>query len=173
MSEAVKDFDSFIPQKLGRQRDRILLIELIKAAGKNGGVLTPEVACEAVNNVYTAKNAVKPKRAMEILRAKMNNPNFREGVGNVFTEFADFGPDEAVKIHVAHIRQGNYAALKDYERMVIGEPSKKVELNIGTVGPSMLQNVPDIAPRAIGPAVVEEVIPHEVQFDEEPGDDNG
>jgi len=154
-----------------RKRDVILVDELIKAAAQSGGRLTEEVAHKALRAAWSrGGSTVKPGTALDIVKAKLKNPNIRMAVAEIYEDLGDFSVGDAIKKHVEHIEEGSYPALKDYIGMVLPTPAKKLE--IGMVSPGFggsLAAVPPVAARAIGPAVVEEIIPEAttVEFKEQ------
>lgn len=65
---------------------------------------------------------------MALRRAKrlMKRPDIRARISGLF-ELGHFYVTDAVAAHVAHIRAGNYQALKDYWAMTQGPVTKRVE----------------------------------------------
>lgn len=163
--------------KIGRARDRILVDALIKSAARHGGKLTEEVAYEACREAYQRGHSpLKPGTALEVVINKIKTqPNIRLAIMDIFETLDDFTMEDAVKMHVRHIKgeappKASYAALKDYENMTLPMPAKKVEvgLSVGNLGAQMM-SVPPVSARALGPAIVEDVIESQVvELEDEP-----
>lgn len=136
---------------------------------------------------------MKPATAMELIKTKMADPNIRSAIAGIYDEVGEFTLVDAVKKHVEHIqgvehevvtKQGDvvtvrakpsYPALKDFLTMTLPQPAKKLEvgMTVAAVGQSMLADVPPVAARALGPAIVSESVEAlTVEFkDEEEGED--
>lgn len=166
------------PSGIGRERDRKLVDALLRAVAQNDGKLTPAVAKQAMEEVH-ARNYT-PETALEFIHRKLSNPNIRKAIGNLFESYAEFPLEDALKMHVRHIKGeqpkgASYQALKDYEAMTIPIPAKKVEVGVGVFnfGQHMAGDVPPVAARAIGPAIVGEAVQDAVvvELEGEDGDD--
>lgn len=146
---------------IGRKRDRELVDALIRHTAMNEGQLTPEVARAAIAETWLGRIPKTKESAWEIVRKKLRNPNIRQALGEIYEELGDgFTIEDAVKKHVWHIKKGSYAALKDFLTMTLPMPAKKLEvgMTVASIGASMLNSVPPVEARALGPAQVEDVI---------------
>jgi hypothetical protein len=137
-----------------RKRDRFLVDALIRSVAAHGGKITPEACKQAIDEAW--ERPLSQESATEVIYKKLKNPNIRRAVAEIYEEYGEFTVVDAVKKHVEHIENGSYPALKDYIAMTIPAPARKLEISGGfTPGSTMLNSVPPVAARALGPATVE------------------
>jgi len=124
-----------------------------------GAAVDEETLTEAGMDAWSARmgNMTEEKaRAVALRRAKraLRNPD----IGNRFTDLFELGGfdiTDAVKKQIDHIREGNYAALKDYWTMTQGPITKRVDIRVQNDSPPS-REPRAITPRVLGPAVVED-----------------
>ena len=122
--------------------------QVIRAVIESDGNLYPMLANPQNSPKLRRRALAKYRRFMD--RSK----NFRDAIAGMFVEFADFTPDEALRIHVQHIRgeapeNANYQALKDYEALVFPAQPKQVRIQQQTAIAHM--SVSDLSPERVGP----------------------
>lgn len=136
--------------------------QIIRAVIESDGNLYPMSANPQNSPKVRRRALAKYRRFMD--RSK----SFRDAIAGMFVEFADFTPDEALRLHVAHIRgtapeDANYQALKDYEALVFPAQAKQIRIeqktavahvNMSDLSPERI-GPPPMAPRAIGTAKVQ------------------
>jgi len=94
-------------------------------------------------------------RTVALRRAKraLRNPDVASRFGDLF-ELGGFDVNEAVAIHIKHMRDGNYSALKDFWTMTQGPITKRVDIRVSPDA-TISREPTAIAPRVLGPAKVE------------------
>lgn len=168
---------------IGRKRDRALVTALLESVAANGGQLTEDACLAALNSAHQTqyRDAAAARRTIE---RKLRNPDIRKALADVYQSVGDFSIADAIVKHVEHINgveydkvvrrkdghdwveavervhdKPSYAALKDFLSMTLPMPAKKLAIDVTAhAGRSMLESVPAIEPRAIGPAKVEPVV---------------
>ncbi len=66
-------------------------------------------------------------KALRQAREMMANPNVTEVFTDLFAQ-AGFTKSDAAAAHVAHIKEGNYLALRDYWKMVMPQQPRQIEM---------------------------------------------
>lgn len=115
--------------ELSRYKDDLFVRCLIKRIGQGGG-LDPETLTEAALDAFgfgcmtdEAARKAALRRAQRLLR----NPDVQARFAGLF-DIGEFTVVDAVRSHIAHIREGNYQALKDYWAMTQGPLVKRVSI---------------------------------------------
>lgn len=92
-------------------------------------------------------------RNVALRRAKraLRNPDVQSRFSDLF-ELGGFDIAEAVRVHVAFIREGNYQALRDYWAMTQGPPTRKIDIRSVHVDATATREPRAISARVLGEA---------------------
>jgi hypothetical protein len=137
---------------LGRRTEwfvRSLLQRVACGADIDDGALT-EAGLDAWG--LAMGNMTEPvARNVALRRAKraLRNPDVQARFSDLF-ELGGFDVNEAVKVHVAFIRDGNYQALRDYWAMTQGPPTRKIDIRSVHVDASATREPRAISARVLG-----------------------
>lgn len=110
-------------------------------------------------------------RNIALRRAKraLRNPDIQSRFTDLF-ELGGFDVNDATKAHVEFIRNGNYAALRDYWAMTQGPIKKQVDIRAVHIDATPQREPKSISPRVLGP-VIENVAAADTVHDELVEDD--
>lgn len=140
------------PYLLGRTNEwfvRSLLQRVALGADLDDATLT-----EAGMDAWAMRmgNVTEPvARNIALRRAKraLRNPDVQARFTDLF-ELGGFSVSDAVAAHVAFIREGNYAALRDYWAMTQGPPTRKVDVRTLHIDASAVREPRTISARVLG-----------------------
>lgn len=163
-----------------RERDRRFAEALVAEIGAAGGVITDEGMLRAAREVWRVMTTpLSDAKLLARVKRKLKQPDVREAIGSAY-QAAGFDVAEAVQLHIDHIRGNitvqktvvvgkgedatvevvdvklppNYAALKDYEAMVLPKAPVRSDVRVQHIpAPDRLpghSGVPAMRARVIG-----------------------
>jgi hypothetical protein len=140
------------PYLLGRTNEwfvRSLLQRVAAGADVDDATLT-----EAGMDAWAMRmgNVTEPvARSIALRRARraLRNPDVQARFNDLF-ELGGFTVSDAVAAHVAFIRDGNYAALRDYWAMTQGPPARKLDVRTIHIDATPARQSRAISARVLG-----------------------
>jgi hypothetical protein len=169
--------------RLARERDRNFTAALIEGLARNGGEVTDSVLLEAAQRAWKPPyhTTAPTARRMLIDKAKqtLNLATVSAAIAEFYGVEAKFTPQQAAKLHVAHIKgltykktviledgstvevkvkdKPSYEALRDFQKMVM--PKEPKQINIDQRSMSFRANIPYNPPEIDASPIEEPALP--------------
>lgn len=140
--------------EVGRRRDQAFVREVVRRGLPESDSDFRELAAAC----WPHMEDWSQPRINKKIKQKLRQPDIKQALRGIYEDVVNFSPAEAFALHAAHMRSGNWSALKHYFDVTIGTAEKKVRMDTRSVNvhvagggvPDLRDGPPPTRARAIG-----------------------